>query len=97
MRRSSPRLHELRLLAWQARTRGERLGARVMAGKKGNGKDREQLERQLREAIETELDIRAEELAYRKQRSSAWYDRQINRLSEKRDSLIAARLKALLE
>lgn len=92
-----PRLHELELLAWQARTRVELLGARVMAGKESRGKDREQLERQLREAIATELDVRAEQLAYRKQRSAAWYDRQINRLAEKRDSLIAARLKALLE
>jgi hypothetical protein len=44
-----------------------------------------------------ELDIRAEQLAYRKQRSAAWYDRQIQRLSEKRDALITARLKALVE
>jgi hypothetical protein len=98
-----PRLHELDVRAWQARTRVELLGARVMASKeakgeeKGREKDREELERQLREAIAAELDIRAERLTYRKQRSAAWYDRQINRLSEKRDALIAARLKALLE
>jgi hypothetical protein len=94
-----PQLHELDVRAWQARTRVELLGARVMAGKEGKGKekDREELERQLREAIAAELDIRAERLTYRKQRSAAWYDRQINRLSEKRDALIAARLKALLE
>jgi hypothetical protein len=96
-----PRLHELDVRAWQARTRVELLGARVMAGKEGKGegkeKDREELERQLREAIAAELDIRAERLTYRKQRSAAWYDRQINRLSEKRDALIAARLKAILE
>jgi hypothetical protein len=96
-----PRLHELDVRAWQARTRVELLGARVMAGKEAKGegkeKDREELERQLREAIAAELDIRAERLTYRKQRSAAWYDRQINRLSEKRDALIAARLKALLE
>ena len=94
-----PRLHELDVRAWQARTRVELLGARVMAGKEGTGKekDREELERQLREAIAAELDIRAERLTYRKQRSATWYDRQINRLSEKRDALIAARLKALLE
>jgi hypothetical protein len=96
-----PRLHELDLRAWQARTRVELLGARVMAGKEGKGdakeKDREELERQLRAAIAAELDVRAERLTYRKQRSAAWYDRQINRLSEKRDALIAARLKALLE
>ena len=95
------RLHELDVRAWQARTRVELLGARVMAGKEGKGEgketEREELERQLREAIAAELDIRAERLTYRKQRSAAWYDRQINRLSEKRDALIAARLKALLE
>lgn len=91
------RLHELELRAWQTRTRVELLGARLMAGKEGKGKDREELERQLREAIAAELDARAEQLAYRKQRSAAWYDRQINRLSEKRDALIAARLKAILE
>jgi len=96
-RAKDPRLHELELLAWQARTRVELLGARLVAGKEGKGKGREQLERQLREAIATELDIRAEQLAYRKQRSAAWYDRQINRLSEKRESLISARLKAILE
>jgi thioesterase domain-containing protein len=65
----------------------------------GKAKDPQlhELERQLREAIAAELDIRAERLTYRKQRSAAWYDRQINRLSDKRDALIAARLKAILE
>lgn len=92
-----PRLHELGLLAWQARTRVDLLAARLVAGKVGKGKDREQLEQQLREAIAMELDIRAEQLAYRKQRSAAWYDRQIQRLSEKRDALITARLKSLVE
>lgn len=91
-----PRLHELELLAWQARTRVDLLGARLMSGKEKD-KNREQVERQLREAIAAELDIRAEKLAYRKQRSAAWYDRQINRLSEKRDALIDARMKALVE
>jgi len=92
-----PRLHELDLLAWQARTRVDLLGARLMSGKDKKDKNREQLERELRAAIAAELDIRAEKLAYRKQRSAAWYDRQINRLSEKRDALIDARLKALVE
>lgn len=91
------RLHELDVRGWQARTRVELLGARLVAGKEGKAKDREELERQLREAIAAELDIRAERLTYRKQRSAAWYDRQINRLSEKRDALIATRLKALLQ
>ena len=92
-----PQLHELDVRAWQARTRVELLGARLVASKEGKAKDREELERQLREAIAAELDIRAERLTYRKQRSAAWYDRQINRLSEKRAALIAARLKAILE
>lgn len=95
------RLHELQLRAWQARTRVELLGARLVAGKEDKGagktKDRDELERQLREAIAVELDIRSEQLAYRKQRSAAWYDRQINRLTTKREDLINARLKALLE
>lgn len=95
------RLHELQLRAWQARTRVELLGARLVAGKEDQGagktKDRDGLERQLREAIAAEFDIRSEQLAYRKQRSAAWYDRQINRLTAKREDLINARLKALLE
>ena len=92
-----PRLHELNLLAWQARTRVELLGARLMSGRRTTAKERAAVERELRAAIAAELDVRAEQLAYRKQRSAAWYDRQINRLSEKRDALIEARLKALLE
>lgn len=92
-----PRLHELDLRAWQARTRVDLLGARLMSGTDKKDKNREQLERELRAAIAAELDIRAEKLAYRKQRSAAWYDRQINRLSEKRDALIDARMKALVE
>jgi len=95
------RLHEIQLRAWQARTRVELLGARLVAGKEdkgaGKAKDRDELERHLREAIAAELDIRSEQLAYRKQRSAVWYDRQINRLATKREDLINARLKALLE
>jgi|APCry1669189034_1035192.scaffolds.fasta_scaffold36959_1 hypothetical protein len=92
-----PQLYDLELRAWQARTRVELLGAKLMAVKDGKARDRDELETQLREAIAKELDVKAEQLAYRKQRSAAWYDRQINRLSEKRDSLIAARLKSLLD
>lgn len=93
------RLHELELRAWQARTRVELLGARVLAangGKKTTAKEREDLDRLLREAIAAELDAKAEQLAYRKQRSMAWYDRQIDRLTDKRDELVASRLKAIL-
>lgn len=94
-----PRAHELELRAWQARTRVELLGARAMAardGGKGTAKDREDLDRQLREAIAAELDAKSAQLVYRKQRSAAWYDRQIDRITEKRDELVTARLKALL-
>ena len=93
------RLHELELRVWQARTKVDLLGARVLAaksGKKTMAKEREDLDRQLREAIVAELDAKAEQLAYRKQRSIAWYDRQIDRLTGKRDELVASRLKAIL-
>lgn len=96
-RAKDPRLHEMELQAWRARTRVELLGARWMAAKKASVSERAALERQLREAITAELDIRAAQLAYRKQRSFAWYDRQINRLATKRDDLVAARLKSLLD
>ncbi len=92
-----PRLYEIELRAWQARTRGDVLGARWMAAKGGDAKEREELVRQLREVIATEFDMRAAQLAYRKERSIAWYDRQLNRLSTKRDELMTARLKAILE
>lgn len=93
------RLQELELQAWQARTRVELLGARVLAAKGGRkitAQEREDLDRRLREAIAAELDAKAEQLAYRKQRSIAWYDRQIDRLTDKRDELVASRLKAIL-
>ena len=96
-RAKDPRLHEMELQSWQARTRVELLGARWLATKKANVSERAALERQLREAITDELDIRAAQLAYRKQRSIAWYDRQISRLSTKRDELVTARLKSLLD
>lgn len=87
------RLYALELKAWQARTRVDMLVARWMTGRK---KDRAGLEAKLREAVAVELDVRAEQLGYRKQRSAAWYDRQIERLREKRDALVADRLKSLL-
>lgn len=87
-------LHELELKAWQARTRVDLLVARWMAARK---KDRADLEVKLREAVDAELDVRAEQLAYRRQRSAAWYDRQIERLREKRAELVAARMKSLLD
>jgi hypothetical protein len=87
------RLYELELEAWQARTRVDMLVARWMTSRR---KDRADLEAKLREAVADELEVRAEQLGYRKQRSAAWYDRQIERLREKRDELVAARLKSLL-
>jgi len=92
-RSKDERLHGIELRAWQARTRIDLLVARWLAGGK---KDRARLEPALREAVTAELDVRAEHLAYRKERSAAWYDRQIVRLRDRRDELVAARLSAVL-
>jgi|694.fasta_scaffold11822_12 hypothetical protein len=92
-RAKDERLHEIELRAWQARTRIDLLVARWMTGAK---KNRPKLEAQLREAIAAEIDTRAEHLAYRRQRSVAWYDRQIDRLHDKRDDLVTDRLQSLL-
>ena len=92
-RAKDERLYELELRAWQARTRIDLLVARRVAGSK---KARAKLDADIREAVAAEIDVRAEQLAYRKQRSAAWYDRQIARLRDKRDELIADRLEALL-
>ena len=92
-RAKDERLYELELRAWQARTRIDLLVARWMAGSK---KIRARLEPEIRGAIAAEIDARAEHLAYRKQRSAAWYDRQIARLHDKREELVAERLAALL-
>lgn len=43
-----------------------------------------------------ELDAKAAHLGYRKKRSMAWYDRQIDRIREERDELVEARMKSLL-
>jgi len=87
------RLHEVGLRAWQARTQVDLLVARWIAGGK---KDRSKIEPQLREAVNAELDARAEHLSIRKERSAAWYDRQIVRLRDKRDEVVASRLDDLL-
>lgn len=92
-RAKDEQLSMLELRAWQARTRIELLVARWMAGSK---KTRARLEPDIRAAIGAEIDARAEQLAYRKQRSAAWYDRQIVRLRDKRDELVSDRLGALL-
>jgi hypothetical protein len=87
------RLHEAGLRAWQARTQVDLLVARWIAGGK---KDRSKIEPQLREAVNAELDARAEHLLIRKERSAAWYDRQIVRLRDKRDEAVTSRLDDLL-
>lgn len=93
-RAKDERLHELELEMWQSRTRVDLLVARWMAARR---KDRPAIEAKLREAVDAELDVRAEQLTHRRQRSVAWYDRQIERLRDKRDELVAARLKSLLD
>ena len=87
------RLHEAGLRAWQARTQVDLLVARWIAGGK---KDRTKIEPQLREAVNAELDARAEHLSIRKERSAAWYDRQIVRLRDKREEVVTSRLDDLL-
>ena len=87
------RLHEVGLRAWQARTQVDLLVARWIAGGK---KDRSKIEPQLREAVNAELDARAEHLSIRKERSAAWYDRQIVRLRDKREEVVTSRLDDLL-
>lgn len=92
-RSKDERLYEAGLRAWQARTQADLLVARWIAGGK---KDRAQIEPELRAAIDAELDARAEHLEIRKQRSAAWYDRQIVRLREKREEAVASRMNDLL-
>jgi hypothetical protein len=87
------RLYEAGLRAWQARAQVDLLVARWIAGGK---KDRSKIEPQLRKAVNAELDARAEHLSIRKERSAAWYDRQIVRLRDKRDEVVTSRLDDLL-
>lgn len=82
-------LYKLELRAWQAKTRVQLLAAQSMMG------DKEGLKAKLREAIQEELQVKADELAYRRERSMAWYDRQIENLQEDREKLVEARLKKL--
>ena len=87
------RLYECGLQAWQARTQADLLVARWIAGGK---QDRAAIEPSLRAAINAELDARAEHLTIRKQRSAAWYDRQIVRLHDRREEAVASRVHDLL-
>lgn len=88
-----PELLALEVGNWQARTRVDLLVAQLLAG---TTRRRGELEQQLREAIAAELEAKAAHLGYRRRRSMAWYDRQIDRLGEERDELIEARMKSLL-
>jgi len=88
-----PELLALEVRSWQARTRVELLVAQLLAG---TTKRRGELEKKLREAIAVELDAKAAHLGYRKRRSMAWYDRQLDRIREERDELVAERMKSLL-
>lgn len=84
------RLYELQLRAWQAKTRVQLLAAQSMTGEK------EGLEAKLREAIQEELKVKADELAFRREKSAAWYNRQIDNIQEDREKLVEARLKKIL-
>lgn len=84
------RLYELELRAWQAKTRVQLLAAQSMIAEK------EGLEAKLREAIQDELKVKADELAYRRERSAAWYNRQIENIQEDREKLVETRMKKLL-
>lgn len=88
-----PELWTLEVRNWQARTRVELLVAQLLAG---TTKRRGELEKRLREALAAELDAKAAHLGYRKRRSMAWYDRQLDRIDDERDELIDARMKSLL-
>lgn len=92
-RAKDERLYEFGLRAWRARTEVDLLVARWIAGGK---QDRATIEPQLRAALDAELDARAEHLTIRKERSAAWYDRQIVRLRDKREDVVASRLNELL-
>jgi hypothetical protein len=89
-----PELHAIELAVWQTRTRVEMLAAQVMAGAT---KNRASLEARLREALAAELEAKAAHLGHRRQRSMAWYDRQIDRIRTERDEMVETRMKALLK
>jgi hypothetical protein len=89
-----PELHAIELAVWQTRTRVEMLVAQLMAGAT---KSRASLETKLREALAAELEAKAAHLAHRRQRSMAWYDRQIDRIRTERDEMVEMRIKSLLK
>jgi hypothetical protein len=89
-----PDLHAIELAVWQTRTRVEMLVAQLMAGAT---KSRASLETKLREALAAELEAKAAHLAHRRQRSMAWYDRQIDRIRAERDEMVETRMRSLLK
>lgn len=88
-----PALHAIELELWRTRTRVELLGARLVTGSEH---ERAGLEARLREAVAAELEAKAAHLAYRRQRSMAWYDRQLDRLRDERDDLVESRVRSLM-
>jgi hypothetical protein len=90
------RLYELELKGWQAKTRVQMLVAQSRVADKKDIADKKDLEPKLRAAVEEELKVKADELAYRRDKTGAWYDRQIKRLQDDREELVEARLKKLL-
>jgi hypothetical protein len=93
-RSKDPELHAIELEVWQTKTRVEMLVAQLMAGAT---KNRTALEARLREALAAELEAKAAHLGYRRQRSMAWYDRQIDRIRAERDDMVETRMKSLLK
>jgi len=88
-----PEVYEIELRVWQTRTRVDMLVAQLLAS---TAKNRAALETKLREAVAAELEAKAAHLGYRRQRSMAWYDRQIDRIRDDRDEMVESRVKALL-
>ena len=84
------RLYELELKGWQAKTRVELLVAQSMVAEKAG------LEAKLREAVQEELKVKSDELAYRRDKTATWYNRQIERLEKDREELVETRVKKLL-
>lgn len=93
-RSRDPELHAIELEVWQTKTRVEMLVAQLLAGAT---KNRTALEARLREALAAELEAKAAHLRYRRQRSMAWYDRQIDRIRAERDEMVETRMRSLLK
>ena len=92
-RSGDPEVYEIELRVWQTRTRVDMLVAQLLAS---TAKNRTALETKLREAVAAELEAKAAHLGHRRQRSMAWYDRQIDRIRDDRDEMVESRVKSLL-